>query len=272
MHRRFDYLIAGLTSLAIMLSGGLPASAKDQKQVFMAPGFQFDQVDILCVMPVADERQNARIDNPDGGLEKLRQAVMWRVLEKGYHLADPNCSRDVGSSAAEQPKTRWALKVSLQSIVISRRFQSLLYASLVDAQSAKEVWRAGPTTGIFGDLTLGTWDLFSKFEKKKNPPPLSQPNMWTPMSLSVLLAKGHSFSPECSGSLRLQSGILSFEQSFNGNNQDKCASFLFSMQGALVNTNQLVWMMSVPGKGNLVLQQPDETQAGYLFLAVQNLR
>lgn len=75
--------------------------------VFMATDFQFDQVDELCVMPIAGSA------TPD----QHRLALMWKLQDKGYRVADPNCYRDIdGLNEAQRKKSRWMLKVSLKDI------------------------------------------------------------------------------------------------------------------------------------------------------------
>ncbi|MFZ0339849.1 MAG: hypothetical protein WAL45_17595 [Terracidiphilus sp.] len=286
MRPKFNYRINGLAGIVILLSSMSLARAQGQHPTFMAPDFNFDQIDSICVMPLIDARKDAtHVD-----LSGLRPELMSAIQDKGYRLVDPSCSRDADAIAAPAAKARWILTVRLDDFEVSKAAPSLamgsfLTASLFDAQSAKEVWRDTAKTGFGGRLVSsllgssftgavesGFGSVLSKFERRKKPSPPSQADAWAPMALPVRLAKGHSFSSPCNGFLRLDSGNLSFEQFSNGKNAEKCAGYEFSLPGARVKSNRLVWMISVPGKGNLVLQQPDEAKATYLFLALQNLQ
>src|SRR5208337_1519244 len=109
------YLITGLAGLVILLSGQLPARAEDQHPVFVAPGFQLNQVDSICVMPAIDARKGGMPLNLDG----LRADLMLDVQEKGYRVVEPSCSRDSGANAAQGAKSRWILTVRLDDFVVS---------------------------------------------------------------------------------------------------------------------------------------------------------
>jgi hypothetical protein len=274
MHWHSNYPIAGLVGVVVLLYSQSPAWAGVHRPVFLAPGFQFNQVDTLCVMPLIDARKDAQAIN----LDALRPVLMLKVQAKGYRLADPSCSRDANANSLQRTKSRWILTVRLDDLFV-------LTASLFDTESAKEVWRDSHAVlligrryandvfvvgNIYGPVASGIGAVLATFERQKNASPPSQANMWAPMSLSARLYKSHSFS-ECNGLLRFDSGTLSFDPSSNGKHQDKCASFQFSMPGSRIKTGPSLWM-SVPGKGRLFLQQPGETQVLYLFLALRNLR
>lgn len=286
-HRCCECLIAAVAGLLVLLYIQSPAWAGVQHPVFVASGFQFNQVDALCVMPLIDARKNV----PNVSFEALRPILMSKVHAKGYRLLDPSCSRDADANA-QRTKSRWLLTVRLDGFVESGAapvvigsvvIGSLLTAYLFDTDSDKEVWRDTATTqfrgrvantlldkDINGIVASGIGLVLAKFERQKSasPPPLA--TIWAPMSLNARLYKSHSFS-ECEGLLRFDSGTLSFEPFPNGKQKDKCASFQFSMPGSRIKTGPLSWM-SVPGKGKFFLQEPDETRILYLFLALQSLR
>jgi len=282
MQRNFNYLIAGLAGLVILLSGQLPARAEDQHPVFVAPGFQFNQVDSICVMPMIDARKGVTSFNLDG----FRPGLMLKVAEKGYRVVDPSCSRDSRANAAQGAKWRWILTIRLDDFLVSKAepsaaMGSLLTASLFDTQSAKEVWRDTAMTGfggrfannllgnsLIGAIESGFGAVLAKFEKQKKPYPPSQATMWPPMSLSARLYKYHTFT-ECNGLLRFDSGTLSFDPSSNGKSDKKCASLRFSVQGAKFGAG--MWLI-VPKKGRFFLQQPGGAEVLYLDLALRSAR
>ena len=287
--RRRDYPIAALAVLLVLLHSQSPAWAEVQHPVFVASGFQFGQVGLLCVMPLIDARKNLPNDDLEATrpvLEAMRPVLMSKLHAKGYRLLDPSCSRDADANT-QRTRSRWILTVRLDDFVgpgagpfVSG---SLLTASLFDTESIKEVWRDTAMTrfggrvanalldkDINGIVTSGIVAVLAKFERQKSTPPPSPATIWAPMSLNARLYKSHSFST-CDGLLRFDSGGLSFEPFLNGKQKDKCASFQFSMPGTRIKTGPLSWI-SVPGKGKFFLQEPDEMRVLYLFLALQSLR
>lgn len=256
MDRSFKFLI---TAIVILLSGQLYAWAKDQHPVFIAPGFQFNQVETVCVMPFTI----AGIDGPATPLDALRPVLMLKVQEKGYRVLEPKCARDADSSTAQGVKPHWILTVSLNSFLVPVGAQntvmgSVLTASLFDTQSAKEVWRDTAKTrwgGRFANNLLGNSPIgavegdlgtvLAKFEKQTKPYPPSQATTWAPMSMQARLYKLPASFSGCDGLLRFDSGTLSFEPSSNGKRDEKCSEFRFSVQGAKVDGRLLV----IPGKG-----------------------
>jgi hypothetical protein len=275
MPGRSKYLTAGLAGLLILLSSQLPAWAKNQ-HAFLAPGFQFDQIDTLCVMPTIDARQGKWVDIPptqEGGFDYIWPDLMWRLQRKGYRVADPSCSRDPGPNAAPQKKWRWVLTARLSDfeagVVRKKIVMGLsLSASLVDTESGKEVWRDKELTGQVGELNYGLWDILSTIEKRKNPLPPSPDNIWAPVSMPTRLYKFHTFA-ECNGLIRLDSGTLSFDPSNNGTHDDKCANFQFSVPAASVKWDG--WLI-IPEKGRFALQKPDATQILFFNLALASYR
>lgn len=281
MDRSFRFLIAGIV---ILLSGQSYARDKDQHPVFIAPGFQFNQVDTVCVMPLTV----AGIDKPATGLDVLRPALMLMVQEKGYRLLEPNCSRDTDSSTAQRVKPHWILTVSLNSFLVPAAAQntamgSVLTASLFDTQSAKEVWRDTAKTrwgGRFASNLLGNspigavegdlGNVLAKFEKQTKPYPPSQATTWAPMSMSARLYKLPASFSGCDGLLRFDSGTLSFEPSSNGKRDEKCSDFRFSVQGAKIDGRLLV----IPGKGKFCfpsgISQAEMDRVTYLELTVRS--
>ena len=280
MQRNFTRLIAALAVIAVLSNGPLLTRAQEQHPVFMAPGFQFDQIDALCVMPpiVAG-------DNPEHlDISGLRTILMGKVQDRGYRLLDPSCSSDFVLNATLSTKPRWVLTVKLDNFEVSRAAPNLglgtyLTASLVDNQKAKEVWRDTGKTGYGGRLMRATFGgdvddmvisgfrpVLNTFEKQKKPPPPSPATMWQPISFSTRLYKYHGFS-ECNGQLSFDSGTLSFIPSSNGGNDKKCESYRFSVQGAKFGMG--MWLI-VPKKGKFALQQED-AKLGYLVVALRNM-
>jgi hypothetical protein len=281
MYRNLNQLFAGLAVLVILGGGQLPARAQDQHPVLMASGFQFDQIDAICVRPPIDARDSMQhID-----LSGLRPALMVKVQERGYRLLDPSCSGDSGANTTQAAKSRWILTVKLDSFEVSKGapnvgLGSYLTASLFDNQTAKEVWRDTSKTGYggrFASALLGSsidslvesgfGAVLDKFEKPKKPNPPSPATMWQPISFASRLYKKGGFT-ECNGQLSFDSGTLSFAPSSNGKSDGKCESFRFSVQGARFGA--AMWLI-VPGKGRYFLQQSDASKLGYLDVALRNM-
>ena len=281
MQCKLNQLIASLAVLVFLPCGQLLARVQDQHPVLTAPGFQFDQIDALCVMPPLDARNSAQhID-----LSGLRPGLMTKVQERGYRLLDPSCSNDSTANATQAAKSRWILTVKLDDFEVSKAapnggLGSYLTASLFDNQTAKEVWRDTAKTGSggrFASALLGSsidsmvesgfGPVLAKFEKQKKPDPPSPATMWQPISFAARLYKYHSFT-ECNGQLSFESGTLSFVPSSNGNNDKKCESLRFSVRGA--KFGMAMWLI-VPGKGKFAFQQSDESKLAYLDVALRNM-
>lgn len=281
MQRNLSRLIVGLAVIVFLCNGRLLTHAQDQHPVFMAPAFQFDQIDALCVMPPIDARNSSEhID-----LSGLRPILMGKVQERGYRLLDPSCSSGSGPNATQTAKPRWTLTVRLDNFEVSEAVPSYglgsyLTASLFDNQTAKEVWRDTGKTGYGGRLARsmfgtsiddivisGFGPVLAKFEKQKNPAAPSPATMWQPISFSARLYKYHS-SSECNGRLSFDSGTLSFMPSDNGKSENKCENFRFAVQGAKFGMG--MWLI-VPKKGKFALQKADESKLGYLAVALRNV-
>ena len=109
--------------------------------VFMAPGFQFEQVDTLCILPIAGSAND----------EQQRLALMWKLQDNGYCIADPNCYRESSTSnGMPGKKPHWMLKISTDELEAKpvgqppKGTEFIAYqmiAVLLDNNSGKEVWR-----------------------------------------------------------------------------------------------------------------------------------
>jgi len=248
-----------------LLVGQFSARAEVQHPVFVAPGFQFDQIDALCVMPLINAMNNRTLPRPDD----LRIDLMAEVQKRGYRVLDPSCSQSTAGNAAQVTRPRWILTVKLDDIVVSNAapknlvMGSLLTASLFDIESAKEVWRDTAMPGFgdrFGAALVGGYDIFTaidgsfgqvlaKFIKQKKTYPPSSVTTWPPMSLQASLNKAHSFT-QCNGLLKFDAGTLSFEPSSNGKSDNKCESYRFSVQGAKFSWSG--WL-DIPRKGEYLV-------------------
>lgn len=281
MRRVCSSIVACLAGLVILPVCQFPTWAKDRQSVSTAPGFQFNQVDVLCVMPVVDDRKTGSGDSAYG----LWLDAMRKVEEKGYRLADPSCSRDVDAKG-RQTKWHWTLTVRLDDFtaegapgITAVRTGTLLIASLFDTESAREVWKSSSTplymtkvgSGSSVELSNGIGPLFSSFEKRKKTP-TTQDTMWQPFSMTVRIIKGHTFGPACNGLLKFDSDNLSFEPSSNGKDDEKCTRLQFSVPASGIKTYPSLRMMNLPGRGYFILQQPDASRDPYLFVALNNLR
>jgi len=66
--------------LAVWLYG-LQVSAQSQHPTFVASGFQFSQVEAICVMPVMDNRQGLEASAPLH-LQKLRNRITQALQQR----------------------------------------------------------------------------------------------------------------------------------------------------------------------------------------------
>lgn len=280
MQCKLNQLIASLAALVALYAGQVTTHAQEQHPALMAPDFQFNQIDAICVMPPIDARDSTEHIDIGG----LRPALMVKVQERGYRLLDPSCSSDSGASALSVAKPRWILTVKLDSFEVSKGapgvgLGSYLTASLFDNQISKEVWRDTAKTGyggrfagaLFGRdvdsmVESGFGAVLEKFEKQKRPFPPSPATAWQPISFATRLYKKGGFT-ECNGDLSYNSGALSFVPSSNGKSDGKCENFRFSVQGAKFGA--AMWLI-VPGKGRYFLQKSDETKLAYLDVALRN--
>ncbi len=280
MRPRSNYLLAGLAGLVILLAGPSSLQAKDRTPPFVAPGFQFDQVDAICVMPLISAVNMGQGVDLDG----VRLALIEEIQQKGYRVLDLRCSESTAGTPGQGMKPRWILTVKVDGFVVSKGapnhvMGSAMTASLFDTESAKEVWRDSAETGfggrfannllgntVEGAVESGIGSVLSKLEKQKKHYPPSPETIWPPMVLQARLYRVHSFT-ECNGVLSFDAGTLKFEPGSNGKSDGSCESFRFTVQGAKFGVG--MWLI-VPGKSRYFLQQPGEKQIVLLDLALRS--
>jgi len=282
------------TFLLPVLLCGPQAWAKPRQPAFLAPGFQFSQVDKVCVMPLIDARKGPP-PSPPLNLELLRLDLMDIVQRLGYHLADPSCSAGAGGgSGSSALNARWLLTVRLD---VSQLFGSRLTASLFDAKTDTEVWRDNTkpgwgsrfASGMIGngpsDETFLWWDMYSllgTFEKRKKAPPVDSGfEDWAPVSVQAEVFEPHGHRHDCGGVVKVNSGVVSFKPDMDGG---ECGEYGFSVPGNQIkklghslgpgNTNmpQAGFRLFIPGRGFVYFCNGNANRVGLLILAMGGSR
>jgi hypothetical protein len=119
-----------------------PASAKTHHPTFIAPGFQFSQIDAICAMPLIDNRQN---QSPPLNLGGLRSVVLQELEALGYR-ANSDCAGSTQDDA-HAATSRWLLTVRVDVLWAAG---ARLTGSLFDTQAGKEVWADSAVPGFGG--------------------------------------------------------------------------------------------------------------------------
>jgi len=107
---------------------------------FMAPGFDFSQVDTVCVMPLIDAT-DVPLD-----LAALRGQAMEALSRRGYP-ATADCGSTSPGGAMNAGNSRWLLAIRVNDVLITG---GVLTGSLFDAKADKEVWRDTTMAGFGG--------------------------------------------------------------------------------------------------------------------------
>jgi hypothetical protein len=128
--------------LAVWLYG-LQVWAESQHPTFIAAGFQFSQVEAICVMPVIDNRQGLEASAPLH-LQKLRNRITQAVQQRGY-AADPSCRARTPGGDPQTAGSRWLFTVTVDHLYVAG---AVLTASLFDAQANSEAWRDTVATAL----------------------------------------------------------------------------------------------------------------------------
>jgi hypothetical protein len=129
--------------LAVWFSGP-QARAQSKHPAFMAPGFQFSQVDTICVMPVIDARQDA--GPPLSRPKSLRITLNAALEERGYQT-DRQCSDGESDHAPRAGGWRWLFTVRVDALYV---VGAAITGSLYDTQADKEVWKDSAIPGFGG--------------------------------------------------------------------------------------------------------------------------
>jgi hypothetical protein len=159
--REFVFRVGFLGFSALLLAlwfCGPQAWAQSKHPIFVAEGFEFSQVDTICVMPVIDARQDAR--PPLRRLESLRITLNGTLQQRGYQT-DRQCSEGAGADASHTGGSRWLLTVRVDALSV---VGGAVTGSLYDTQTDKEVWKDSAAPGYGGRFKnaekaqLGKWD------------------------------------------------------------------------------------------------------------------
>ncbi len=143
----FVYRVGSLRFSVLLLAlwfCGPQAWAQSKHPIFVAEGFDFSQVDTICVMPVIDTRQDAR--PPLRRLESLRVTLNGTLEQRGYQT-DRQCSEGTGADASHTGGSRWLLTVRVDSLTV---VGGAVTGSLYDTQTDKEVWKDSAIPGYGG--------------------------------------------------------------------------------------------------------------------------
>ncbi len=122
--------------------------AKSDHPAFLAPGFEFGQIDSICVMPI-DAGQDIR---PLLDLESLRGLAMETLDRRGYQ-ARSDCSGGTPGGDSHAGNPRWTLTIRVDALLVTG---AVLTGSLFDSQVDKEVWKDTKRPG-FGGRYKNAW-------------------------------------------------------------------------------------------------------------------
>jgi hypothetical protein len=89
--------------MTLALLWGIQGRAAGEEQTYIAPGFQFNQVDTICVMLAIDKGRDPRAQL-DG--EAVRPLVMLELEARGYAVNGPGCTEEahVGESSTKSSR------------------------------------------------------------------------------------------------------------------------------------------------------------------------
>jgi len=273
-HSKLCVLLLALCSFAQQTLAG------EKHPVFMKQGFQFDQIDKICVMPMLDARKDP---TPTLDLRPMRPLVMLSLEARGYHIAAPGCSAAATGGSARADGSRWLLTVRVDALFPTG---SVLTASLFDSQAGEEVLRDTAMPGFGGryknalelqsgyvpvnQLIKGAINPVLATFEKKNPRSSHEVHhgpdeMWEPQSVYLL----NNRDLNCSGVLKLDSKVLSFDPP-----KDKCQKYAFSVPVEKVKTlgfnHYGVFHVDALGKNYYFTADKDDDSLNYLIVAWEN--
>jgi len=146
--------------MTLALLWGIQGRAAGEEQTYIAPGFQFNQVDTICVMPAIDKGRDPRAQLNG---EAVRPLVMLELEARGYAVNGPGCTEEAHVGESSTKSSRWLLTVTLDRLWVSAAngqvLGSFLIASLFDTQAGKEVWRNSASTKYGARF----WHVFAGF-------------------------------------------------------------------------------------------------------------
>jgi hypothetical protein len=142
-----------------VLIGGEYAVAKSRNPAPNAPGFDFSQVDTICVMPVVDVRQDPNPALPD--IQALGGLAMEALDRRGYQ-ARSNCSPGTSGGAAGVPSSRWLLTIAIEKVP---RVEVLVPSAIVPPYIRATNPPTGPVTTIEGYKIVVSGLLFDSSSK-----------------------------------------------------------------------------------------------------------
>jgi hypothetical protein len=122
---------------------GPQAWPKSHHPAFMAPEFEFRQIDTLCVMPLIDARKDMMLHTPFGlftapalHFESLRNLAIDAIKLRGYQV-NSDCDSAIQGGSPHSGNSHWLLTVRVDFLWVTG---AVLTGSLFDTQTGKEVW------------------------------------------------------------------------------------------------------------------------------------
>jgi hypothetical protein len=132
------------SSVMLLVACFCGPTAWSKPKAFIAPGFQFSQIDNICVAPVVDARlDKTETLRPLAG--KYDRAISGWLHERGYEPGD--CERG-----------RWVLTISVEGVSTTAGY-AILSGSLFDKQTIRVVWstaiqnRPNPFPGFEAEMS-----------------------------------------------------------------------------------------------------------------------
>jgi hypothetical protein len=284
--------------MTLALLWGMQGRAAGEEQTYIAPGFQFNQVDAVCVMPAIDKKPDPRA-LLDG--EAVRPLVMLALEERGYAVNDPSCAEGAHAGRSSAGSSRWLLTLTFDGYWMAVNGQVLggfLTASLFDTQAGKEVWRNSASTRSrarfmnalmgAGGINYGVTDpvgfktevfksalgpLLGKLEKRgKMAAPLATTS-WAPISLRAgIFLKAHG--KVCDGTLEAKAATVSFTSDRSGG---RCQKYQFNVARNEIKSYggtfegsgiPVAFKLTVKGAGTIHFCGANERNVNYLFASL----
>ena len=111
--------------------------ANAKKRPFFAPGFEFSQVDVICVMPPVSKVNT----QPPLDLVSLRTVIVQGLEQRGYKV-DTSCVSE-RDGASQVGASHWLFTITVEGFgrnPAGAYNAAFLGGSVFDTQASKEVW------------------------------------------------------------------------------------------------------------------------------------
>jgi hypothetical protein len=279
--------ISPFALLLVAFCSAAPNCTASEQSESITPGFRFEEIDVVCVMPVVD-----KVQSPSSPIDtnSLRPLVILELERRGFPVEDPSCSNEAKVERSPATTSRWLFKVTIDNLQLMGStgsdgifrgtvFSCVVTASVFDTRINREVWssRAASTTVL--DHTLrGMFDnvlrrIMKPVEMKaKVTQPLTS-TKWLPRSVEAnIFTVKHGM--RCPGNLQATSENLSFTLKTD---DPKCKEYEFSVPRSEVKSYALTYKgsgyptafnVALPGKKTVQFCNANEIQVDYLFAAL----